>query len=197
MEANMAHALGVRRSKVFGEGRCVPLDRNSKARILVLARALSRRTEPGKAYGEVTAKFLAVLHALLYGFHNAHTGRCFPSYGTIADKAGCSRTTVYEAIRALERVGLLRWVNRLLRVRERCEDLFGKDGWRWRVVRTSNQYELVDPQPQKASEFNSKTGTNTQILNLLSRSPEQPKKTVDEGLSRALERLGGAVRGAA
>jgi len=193
----MAHALGVRRSKVFGEGRCVPLDRNSKARILVLARALSRRTEPGKAYGEVTAKFLAVLHALLYGFHNAHTGRCFPSYGTIADKAGCSRTTVYEAIRALERVGLLRWVNRLLRVRERCEDLFGKDGWRWRVVRTSNQYELVDPQPQKASEFNSKTGTNTQILNLLSRSPEQPKKTVDEGLSRALERLGGAVRGAA
>ena len=193
----MAHALGVRRSKVFGEGRCVPLDRNSKARILVLARALSRRTEPGKAYGEVTAKFLAVLHALLYGFHNAHTGRCFPSYETIADKAGCSRTTVYEAIRALERVGLLRWVNRLLRVRERCEDLFGKDGWRWRVVRTSNQYELVDPQPQKASEFNSKTGTNTQILNLLSRSPEQPKKTVDEGLSRALERLGGAVRGAA
>ena len=193
----MAHALGVRRSRVFGEGRCVPLDRNSKARILVLARALSRRTEPGKAYGEVTAKFLAVLHALLYGFHNAHTGRCFPSYETIADKAGCSRTTVYEAIRALERVGLLRWVNRLLRVRERCEDLFGKDGWRWRVVRTSNQYELVDPQPQKASEFNSKTGTNTQILNLLSRSPEQPKKTVDEGLSRALERLGGAVRGAA
>ena len=193
----MAAALGVRRSKVFGEGRCVPLDRNAKARILTLARALSRRTEPGKAYGEVTAKFLAVLHALLYGFHNAHTGRCFPSYETIADKAGCSRTTVYEAIRALERVGLLRWVNRLLRVRERCEDLFGKDGWRWRVVRTSNQYELVDPQPQKASEFNSKTGTNTQILNLLSRSPEQPKKTVDEGLSRALERLGGAVRGAA
>ena len=25
----MAAALGVRRSKVFGEGRCVPLDRNA------------------------------------------------------------------------------------------------------------------------------------------------------------------------
>ena len=189
----MAHALGVRRSKVFGEGRCVPLDRNSKARIFVLARALSRRTEPGKAYGEVTAKFLAVLHALLYGFHNAHTGRCFPSYETIADKAGCSRTTVYEAIRALERVGLLRWVNRLLRVRERCEDLFGKDGWRWRVVRTSNQYELVDPQPQRASEFNSKTGTTVQDFNLFCLSKPRETEVIDEGLAAALARLKAAI----
>jgi hypothetical protein len=35
------------------------------------ARCLSRRTEKGKAYGVVTAKALAVLEALLWGFHNA------------------------------------------------------------------------------------------------------------------------------
>jgi hypothetical protein len=49
------------------------------------ARALMRRTEKGKAYGAVTANALAVLAALLWGFHNAASGRCFPSYETIAD----------------------------------------------------------------------------------------------------------------
>src|SRR6516164_10213106 len=53
------------RRGVFGEGRCVPLDRNAKARIKVFARALSHRTEKGKHYGVITAKFLAVLDALL------------------------------------------------------------------------------------------------------------------------------------
>jgi hypothetical protein len=57
------------------------LDRNAKARITMLARALSRRTEKGKHYGVITAKFCAVLDALLWGFHNAATGRCFPSAG--------------------------------------------------------------------------------------------------------------------
>ena len=53
-----------RREKMFGEGRLRPLDRNAKARIMVLARALSHRTEKGKHYGAFTAKFLAVLEAL-------------------------------------------------------------------------------------------------------------------------------------
>jgi hypothetical protein len=54
-----------RREKVFGEGRLLPLDRNAKARIMVLARALTRRTEKGRHYGVISAKFLAVLNALL------------------------------------------------------------------------------------------------------------------------------------
>jgi hypothetical protein len=60
-----------RRDKVFREGRLLPLDRNAKARIITLARVLSRRTEPCKHYGVITAKFVAVLEALLWGFHNA------------------------------------------------------------------------------------------------------------------------------
>ncbi len=66
-----------RREKVFGDGRPRPLDRNAKARIMTLARALTRRTEKGKAYGAITAKFLDVLEALLWGFHNAQSGLCF------------------------------------------------------------------------------------------------------------------------
>ncbi len=52
--------------KVFGSGRPASLDRNAKARIVHLARALMRRTEQGKHYGQITAKAFAVLQALLW-----------------------------------------------------------------------------------------------------------------------------------
>jgi CRP-like cAMP-binding protein len=136
-----------KREKMFGEGRLVPLDRNAKVRLMTLARALSRRTEPGKHYGILTAKFLAVLEALLWGFHNATTGRCFPSYEAIAAKADVARSTVYEAIHALEAAGILSWVNRIKRIREWGPDLFGRALNRWRVVRTSNQYLRATSRP--------------------------------------------------
>jgi Helix-turn-helix domain len=155
-----------RREKMFGEGRVLPLDRNAKARIMVLARALTRRTEKGKHYGLVTAKFLAVLEALLWGFHNAASGRCFPSYERIAERAGCARSTVYEAINGLERAGILTWVNRIARIREWGPDLFGRAQNRWRVIRTSNAYAFVDPQPPAKPPDSSKseiaTGTEGQ-----------------------------------
>jgi hypothetical protein len=53
-----------RREKMFGMGRPRALDRNAKVRIMHWARCLARRTEKGKAYGQVTAKALAVLEAL-------------------------------------------------------------------------------------------------------------------------------------
>src|SRR5277367_3455883 len=123
-----------RREKVFGDRRPRPLDRNAKVRVMTLARALMRRTEKGKAYGPITAKALAVLEALLWGFHNARSGLCFPSYERIAEAAHCARSTVAEAIRALEDAGVLSWVHRLKRVREHCADLLGNNGWRWRVL---------------------------------------------------------------
>src|SRR5271165_7418018 len=94
--------LRPRREKVFGDGRPRPVDRNAKARIMTFARALTRRTEKGKHYGQLTAKFLDVLEALLWHFHNARSGLCFPSYATIADRARCAPSTVGEAIKALE-----------------------------------------------------------------------------------------------
>src|SRR5271156_2411351 len=53
--------LRPRREKVFGDGRPRPLDRNAKARIMTFIRALMHRTEKGKAYGKLTAKYVAVL----------------------------------------------------------------------------------------------------------------------------------------
>jgi helix-turn-helix protein len=182
-----------RRDKVFGEGRVLPLDRNAKARIMVLARALSRRTEPGKHYGIITAKFLKVLEALLWGFHNAANGRCFPSYERIADRADCARSTVYTAIVALEAAGILTWVNRIARIREWGPDLFGRAQNRWRIIRTSNAYTFVDPQARARSPDSSKselaTGTEGQELLL-----PVPRVLDDSNpLHRALQRLGKAL----
>jgi hypothetical protein len=134
-----------RREKVFGDGRPQPLDREAKLRIMTRARALKQRTEKGKHYGQLTGKCLDVLEALLWGFHNARSGLCFPSQEKIAEKAKCARSTVAEAIKALEDAGLLSWVNRIVRVKDSALDLFGRWVNRWRVLRTSNAYHFADP----------------------------------------------------
>ena len=72
-----------------------------------------------------------------------------------------------EALRALEFAGVLTWQNRIARIRERCADLFGRDGWRWRVIRTSNAYSFRDPQPQLAGipcKSDQRTGTQNQEI---------------------------------
>jgi hypothetical protein len=164
------------------------------------ARCLSRRTEKGKTYGEVTAKALAVLEALLWAFHNARSGLCFPSYEAVAEAAHCARSTVAEAIRALEDAGILTWVQRIKRVREAAPDLFDGHGWRWRVIRTSNAYNFRDPSPAADRPSSSKserpTGTPNQAFFSSLPCPLWPSRgTNSEGAAavtarRASERLG-------
>jgi len=151
-----------RREKMFGLGRPRALDRNAKVRIMHWARCLARRTEKGRAYGVITAKALAVLEALLWAFHNAKSGLCFPSYERIAEAAGCARSTVAEALKALEDAEVLSWVQRIKRVRERCSDLLGDNGWRWRVLRTSNAYNFCDPGCPDYSKSEKPPGTSNQ-----------------------------------
>ena len=184
-----------RREKVFGPGRAVPLDRNAKVRIAAYARAWSAHNRlQGQHKGPITRAFLDVLQALLWGFHNSRTGCCFPSYESIATRAECSRTTVYEALKVLEWAGVLSWQHRLARIRERCQDLFGRDGWRWRVIRTSNAYVLQDPQQRligvPASEFRNRAGTSTQED---SKPVLAPAVNPRSPLERALARFGAAV----
>ena len=95
--------LGTRREKVFGAGNSVPLDRNAKVRIAAYARAWSvRHRQPRQHHGPITMAFERVLMALLWSFHNSRDGRCFPGYERIAEQARCARSTVAEALRALE-----------------------------------------------------------------------------------------------
>ncbi|MDX7952161.1 helix-turn-helix domain-containing protein [Lichenihabitans sp. Uapishka_5] len=171
---------------------------------MVLARAKLRRDAPGRHYGPVTAKAYAVLEALLWAFHNARTGLCFPSYETIAGRAGCARSTVALAIKALEGAGILTWVNRLRRVK-----MPGPAGWRWRVLRTSNGYRFTDmPEPNitetdavtrpRASQMLSKSEDPSRTTNQDSFSIDAPSRhdmpAGETPLDAALRRLKGAVQ---
>ena len=91
-----------------------------------------------------------MLEALLWGFHNSRSGCCFPSYEAIAVKAECARSTVAEALKALEWSGVLSWQHRITRILVRERDLFGQWASRWRVIRTSNAYVFSDPRPRFA-----------------------------------------------
>lgn len=186
-----------RRAKTFA-AIAAPLDRNAKVRIMARARALLRRTEPGKHYGAVSAKALAVLDALLWRFHNARSGLCFPGYERIAEAAGCARSTVALAVKALETAGLLSWENRIVRVRVRERDLFGHWALRWRVVRTSNTYRFFDTHSSQnrapASKSDLRLGVANQVsFSLLNATRETPFD-LSKPLDRALMQLGDSLR---
>jgi hypothetical protein len=156
------------RAKVFGDGPTRPMDRNAKARIMVYADAwTARHKQPGQHKGPITRTFRDVLRALLWAFHNARTGRCFPSYESIAVKAGCAVSTVYLAIKVLETAGILSWVNRLAFIRDKCVDATGAIVWHPRVIRTSNAYTFNDPvenggNPPISSESENRAGSSYQ-----------------------------------
>jgi hypothetical protein len=184
------------REKVFGDGRPLPLDRNAKARIMTLAKALMRPTEEGKHWGLVTAKAFEVLKALLWAFHNVVTGKCFPSYAKIAEAAGCHRSTVAEAIKMLEDAGLLTWVNRLTYIWESERDMFGQWMTRRRMIRTSNGYRFIDPHPSSKSEITSVTSNQdiSQQPLLFNDAPKIQPRDATSSLNNALAKLGWLVK---
>ena len=178
-----------RRDKVFGPGPRVPLDREAKVRVMAYAKAWNARHRlPGQHRGPLTRATGEVLEALLWGFHNAASGACFPSYEAIAAKAECCRDTVCEAIKALAFAGVLTWVNRIVRERVRERDLFGQWVTRWRVLRTSNAYAFRDPNPATASRPASKSesppGTSESRIFLSLRRHRSTDWTPSEPTSR-------------
>jgi Helix-turn-helix domain len=91
--------------------------------------------------GELTRAAIDVLRALLFKFANPKDGRCFPSHERLGEAAGCHARTVGRALKALERIRLVTWAHRLLRV---AEPVAGLWGWvtTWRVIRTTNSYDF-------------------------------------------------------
>jgi Helix-turn-helix domain len=160
-------------------------------------RAGLERAEPPAApqhRGPITRAFLDVLEALLWGFHNSRSGVCFPSYEAIAAKAECARSTVAEALKALEWAGVLTWHNRITRILVRERDLFGHCANRWRVIRISNAYVFSDPKPQhsgvSACKSENPIGTlNQEVLTLRAAPASNPNNP----LERALRQLNAGI----
>jgi hypothetical protein len=101
---------------------------------------------------------------------------------------------VAEALKALEWAGVLTWQHRITRIRERCRDLFGHEGWRWRVIRTSNAYVFRDPKTAVSGGFSSKSENPTGTLGQeLSMPLLAPARDPDSPLERALARLSAAI----
>jgi len=136
-----------------------------------------------------------VLWALLWGFHNTRTGRCFPSYEAIAERAKVDRSTVARAIAALEAGQVLTWENRLVRQRVVTPGLVGP-----MVVlvprRTSNAYSFRDPQPQTPvilPKSQNSTGTTYQDSSCLKEAQKPAPLNPSNPLEATLIRLGKAI----
>ena len=92
-----------------------------------------------------------------------------------------ARSTVAEALKALEWAGVLTWQHRITRILVRERDLFGQWASRWRVIRTSNAYVFSDPKPQLPASFTCKSenppGTqNQEILDPETDTRMQPER---------------------
>jgi hypothetical protein len=162
------------REKLFGKGRPVPLDREAKCRLMTLVKALMHPTEPGKHWGEITAKARDVFEALLWGFHNARNGLCFPSYQTIAAKARCAASTVAEAIKMLEAARVLTWCNRRARVRI---------GGIVKVIRISNSYRFLDPGSKSEFQLETRNQDSSSLVKPAEIRPIDPESPLDEAVA--------------
>src|SRR4029079_13381260 len=137
--------------------------------------------------------FGRVLQALLWSFHNSPLLSRLRAHC----RAGTMRPqTVAEALKALEWAGVLSWQHRITRIQERCRDLFGHEGWRWRVIRTSNAYVFHDPlqalQGLPASKSETPAGTGNQdVFDLVSAPAHDPESPLERALARFGTALGG------
>ena len=115
------HARPWHRGSEFGDGLRFPLDREQRC-VWRVRLDLARRA------GRITALHALVGEALLR--RQGRDGRCDPAHDTLAEDAGCCPRTVRTALKALFELGMLRWVNRLVRVGDHVEQ-------------TSNAYTFI------------------------------------------------------
>src|SRR3954454_22481547 len=116
----MMHAHSWHAGSLFTPGPRRPLTRDQR-------RIWSARLELHRRARDLTALHVEVGRALLRRLGD--DGRLDPSHATLADDAGCCERTVREALRRLNRLGLVSWLRRPVRTR---------DG----VRQTSNSYGL-------------------------------------------------------
>lgn len=120
-----AHPHPWHKNSIFGAGPCVALNRDDRARYRYLLNAHFRAGRITRAWRDIG---LALLKRL------GRTGRCDPSYARLAADAGCKcARTAERALAALQGLGLVSWVRRLIRT----------SATGWRTEQTSNQYVLI------------------------------------------------------
>lgn len=136
------------KGSLFGPGPRRPLDRNERARyrfLLNAHRRAGRLTPCGQLVGTALLRRLG------------EDGECDPAHATLAEDAGCCERTVRRALVAMRLLGLLHWVNRLVRVEL------------WRAEQTSNAYVLTPESALPACD--GQNGRATLLTRKVSTSP--------------------------
>jgi hypothetical protein len=110
-------------------------------RLYRLATRLRRRTKAkGRKRGIISDATLHIYWHMLFTLTDNATGACEPAIDFIAKKAGAARSTVCEALKQLERVGLLRIMRRLIR-----RVVGPADMRRESTVQDRNAYTFAEP----------------------------------------------------
>jgi DNA-binding Lrp family transcriptional regulator len=190
--ANPSPAARQRRDSTLEPIQYRPLDRNQRARLIFLCERLDAQTkEKGMHGGCLKRTGLMVLRVLLFHFHNVHTGRCDPSYDTIAKAAGMSRSAVAAALNRLEAAGIITRIRRARWVRRNGRKC---------CVQWSNAYILDLPKRYRQSEREwykpPESGSRDQTTAATNKEERRgigDIENIDPELQRALARLGNAI----
>jgi hypothetical protein len=130
-----------RRGARFVRYEPVPVSMAVRHRLYRLAVRLRRRTKAkGRKRGVISDATLHVYWHMLFTLTDNATGACEPAIDFIAKTAGAARSTVCEALKQLERVGLLRIMRRLIR------RVVGEGRMKWETtVQDTNAYLFGEP----------------------------------------------------
>ncbi len=129
-----------------------PIDRNERARIIARAELLERRTKrPGQRDGVIGQSALSILRVLLFHFLDPQSGRLDPSYKQMQEQTGFCMQTIAQALKRLERAGILEITRRMVRLRAQLWNaLTGLWEWRDKVQQDTNAYRVNFPTPDRS-----------------------------------------------
>lgn len=159
------HAHSWHAGSLFTGAPRVPFTREQR-------RIWSARLELHRRARAITSLHAEVGRALLRRL--GEDGRLDPAHDTLADDAGCCPRTVREALRRLNRLGLVSWLRRLVRTRQG-------------VRQTSNAYGLRLGTAPVTVRCEGRTCRETRLYKNLSSTPAQPVPLLDQ--AAALEAL--------
>jgi len=143
-----------RRGSVFDRGGEFhrPISTKARAQIMERAEVLERSTKAsGQRDGVLGQSALMVLRALLCHFLDTKSGRCDPSYKQIQKQTGFCMQTIAQALKRLERAGILDITRRMVRRGAQFwNELTRRFVWRERVEQQTNAYRVNFPVPDRA-----------------------------------------------
>jgi hypothetical protein len=133
------------RATLFGSPAPQIIDPKRKAKLMIDARRAMHASALPQGVKRLTGNHVEIYGTLLWRFHRNKGGACYPAHETIARWVGVGVSTVREALRRLEGIGLINWHHRIRRVEVPTTDPRSPHPLRRRIIRTSNAYKFARP----------------------------------------------------